>query len=118
MKFAHAKHVMVKNITLKNCKNSHLMEVAAVDGFTVKNSTFKDQVLDTSASVYTYEAIQLDILVNLHFTGYRMEALQMKNVSITSIASSAEIAVLTLTGFAIARICSEHPAMNPETVSA
>ncbi|MCM1106935.1 MAG: right-handed parallel beta-helix repeat-containing protein [Blautia sp.] len=89
IKFAHAKNIKWTNMMVQNCKDSHLAEVAAIDGFTVDSCVFQDQVLDVNttssnaAGTKTYEAIQLDILVKGHFNGYKAEALQMKNVSIT-----------------------------------
>ena len=81
----HATNITVQNCTLRNDVNGHLMETAGVDGLTVTNCTFEDQVLDSSAgSKTTYEAIQLDILQEDHLGGYYSEDLPMKNVSITN----------------------------------
>ncbi|MGN1112426.1 MAG: hypothetical protein ACI4RP_04405 [Acutalibacteraceae bacterium] len=80
VKLAHATDVTVCNMKLSNVKDGHIMEVAGVDGFTVRNCDFSDQLL--SQSTIGYEAIQLDILCQAHFAGYRSEDLPMKNVLI------------------------------------
>lgn len=80
VKLAHATDVTVCNMKLSNVKDGHIMEVAGVDGFTVRNCDFSDQLL--SKSTIGYEAIQLDILCQAHFVGYRSEDLPMKNVLI------------------------------------
>lgn len=83
IKMCHAKNVTLMNATLKNCKNSHLIETAGVDGLTIQNCSFSDQLLSVNATPYTYEAIQLDILLQSHISGYLSEALPLRNVTIT-----------------------------------
>lgn len=80
VKLAHASDVTVCNMKLSNVKDGHIMEVAGIDGFTVRNCDFYDQLLSNSR--IGYEAIQLDILCQAHFVGYRSEDLPMKNVLI------------------------------------
>ena len=83
IKLAHAKTVTVKNATFSNTYNAHIMEVAGVNGLTVSNCTFSDQELvGTDSATLQYEAIQLDILVKGHFSGYTYEDLATKNVTI------------------------------------
>ncbi len=85
IKGVHVKNFTLKNMTIENTHNSHLMEVAGIDGLTIDGCTFKNQDLDTKEKAditNTYEAIQLDIPVRKHIEGYRSEALQMKNVKI------------------------------------
>ena len=82
IKFAHATNITLINQKLSNITNGHIMEVAGVDGLTVKNCSFSDQFL--TGSTEGYEAIQLDILVQKHFPTYRSEDLPMKNVLIES----------------------------------
>lgn len=77
VKVAHAKNFTLKNLSVQNTKDAHLMEVAGVDGFTLSNCTFKDQVL---ASTKLYEAIQFDFLISDHMTGYALETLTNKNI--------------------------------------
>ena len=60
IKVAHAKNFVMKNITFQNEQNGHIMEIAGVDGFTVKGCEFKDHRMDPDE--VGYEAIQLDIL--------------------------------------------------------
>ena len=44
IKLAHAKNVLLKNVTVKNNRNTHMIETAAIDGFTVTGCNFSDQV--------------------------------------------------------------------------
>lgn len=77
IKVAHAKNFTLKNLSLQNTKDAHLMEVAGVDGFTLSKCTFKDHVLSSSK---LYEAIQFDFLIPGHITGYAYETLTNKNI--------------------------------------
>ena len=81
LKFAHARNLTLKNTKLSNVKDGHIMEVAGIDGFTVKDCSFSDQILTPGTSI-GYEAIQLDTLVQWHFVTYRSEDIPMKNVLI------------------------------------
>ena len=81
IKVTHASNFRMSGTEVTNVKNAHIMEVAAVDGFTVQNCTFKNQVLDVDEA--GYEAIQLDIPKDGHIIGCRSEALAVRNVSIT-----------------------------------
>ena len=83
IKICHTQNITLMNATLKNCSNSHLMEIAGNNGITIQNCNFADQALSTSAKPYTYEAIQLDILLESHLSGYLSEDLPLKNVKIT-----------------------------------
>ena len=56
------------------------MEIAGIDGFAVKNCSFKNQHMDSEK--IGYEAIQLDILKKGHIYDCRSEALPMNNVRI------------------------------------
>ncbi|MEE0061378.1 MAG: Ig-like domain-containing protein [Acutalibacteraceae bacterium] len=80
VKFAHGTNISIINTTMRNVNNGHIMEVAGIDGFTVKNCSFSDQTLDSA--LIGYEALQLDVLVQSHFVGYRSEDIPMKNVLI------------------------------------
>ena len=84
-KVGHASNVSFTGTTFKSNK-VHLMEIAAVNGLTMKNCTFKDQ--EITQSNLTYEAIQVDILVKDHFIGYRAEDLPCKNITIDSCSFS------------------------------
>ena len=79
-KISHAKNYVMKNVTLKNNKNAHMMEVAAVDGFTAEGCNFYDQLMDTGN--VGYEVIQFDVLKYGNIGGCRSEDLCMKNVLI------------------------------------
>lgn len=81
IKAAHAKNFAMTDVTLKNVKNSHMMEVAGVDGFFVKNCVFDSQILDRETSdEVCYEAVQLDVLKAGHIVNCRSEDLGMKNI--------------------------------------
>lgn len=80
VKVTHARNFRMAGVMLCNLKNAHMMEIAAVDGFTVRNCTFRDQLLDVNG--VGYEAIQLDICKVGHIVGARSEALNMRNVHI------------------------------------
>ncbi len=83
IKAAHASDFTMKNITVMNVRNAHLIEVAGINGMNLIDCTFKNQELDAEdfAKAAKYEGIQLDILESTnHMTGYRSEDLPMKNV--------------------------------------
>ncbi len=80
IKVAHAKNFIMKDVTVKNAKNYHMMEVAGVDGFTLDGCEFSNQELDKEASPLCYEAVQLDVLISKHIVNCRSEDLPMKNV--------------------------------------
>ena len=81
LKLAHGKNITLSGLTVCNTRDYHLCEFAAIDGLTVDNCTFKDQVL-TDDDETTYEAIQLDVLAPAHFESYEFQSLPMKNVTI------------------------------------
>lgn len=78
LKIAHAKNYFMKGVRVQNNNNSHMMEVAGVDGFTVTGCSFLNQTLDKNSD--GYEAIQLDVLYNTNLTNCRNEDLSMRNV--------------------------------------
>ena len=68
MRFAHCKNVTLKNLTIKNIKNSHHMELAASKDFTIVNCTFTGYKRNGAGDG---EAIQIDPLHNTeHFPSY------------------------------------------------
>ncbi len=79
LKFAHAENLTLKNTKLQNCSDSHMMEVAGIDGFTLSGCSFLNQTLDVTKEK-TYEAVQIDVLKKGNFSEYRSEDLCMKNV--------------------------------------
>lgn len=80
IKAFHTKGFTMEGVTLLNEKEGHMMEFAGVDGLTVRDCTFKDQLL--TPGNYGYEAIQLDVLHPFHITNGRCEDLPMSNVLI------------------------------------
>lgn len=80
IKVTHATNFLMTGTEVCNLKNAHMIEAAAVNGFTIRNCSFKNQVLD--AGEVGYEAIQLDIPKYGHIVGCRSEALNMKNVRV------------------------------------
>lgn len=79
LKIAHTRNFTMKNITVQNTTDAHLMEVAGVNGLTVRNCTFKDQTLVKTSY---YEAIQFDYLITGHFKGFKTEDLALQNIII------------------------------------
>ena len=77
IKIAHAKNITLKNLTVRDNRDSHMIETAGIDGFTVSGCTFYDQI---SAYKDGYEVIQLDVMKSGNFNGYRAEDLSMRNV--------------------------------------
>lgn len=82
MKAAHAKNVAFNNVVFKNARDSHLVEVAGIDGLRFIGCTFQDQTRNNAnaAKAMSPEALQIDILNKTHFPTYRAEDLTMKNV--------------------------------------
>ncbi|MCD8078609.1 MAG: right-handed parallel beta-helix repeat-containing protein [Lachnospiraceae bacterium] len=90
LKVAHASNFTLKNCTVQNTLDAHLMEVAGVKGLTITGCTFKNQPVTASASAgegdsatVCYEAIQLDILIEEHLVGYVSEPLNCQDVVIS-----------------------------------
>lgn len=79
-KAAHCSNISLKGVTMRNNK-AHLTEIAAVNGISFENCSFQDMVIRNNGTL-TYEAIQVDILVNDHFNTYRMEDLPCKKVKV------------------------------------
>lgn len=80
LKAAHATNFTIQSTNFKNVNNSHIMEIAGINGFAVKGCTFKNQHMNSEK--IGYEAIQLDILKEGHIYDCRSEALAMNNVRI------------------------------------
>ena len=81
VKVTHARDFSMTGTELRNIRNAHMMEVAAVDGFVIQNCFFKNHRLDVNE--VGYETIQLDVAKDGHIIGCRSEALPIRNVSIT-----------------------------------
>ena len=82
-KIAQVQTITIKYATFKNTKKGHLMEVAGVNGLTIDNCVFQNQIIPAKGNK-VYEAIQFDVLVNSHMKGYRYQDLATKNVTITN----------------------------------
>lgn len=80
LKVVHSKNFVMKNLTIQNNKNAHMMEVAGVDGFTTVGCKLYNQVLESNTG--SYEAIQFDVLKSGNMQGCRSEDLCIKNVLI------------------------------------
>lgn len=78
IKVAHARRFTMRGMTLRNEHQGHMMEVAAVDGFTAQDCRFTDQLLDVGG--VGYEAIQFDILHPNHMVNCRAEDLNMRDI--------------------------------------
>lgn len=81
VKAGHVSNLSMKNVTVKNTHNAHLMEVAGVKGLKVTGCKFQNMVSDSKGITFN-EAIQLDILYPKHMPGYRAETLNNENVVI------------------------------------
>lgn len=81
IKLAHGKNIKIKNVTVRNTRDGHLMEVAGVKGLTIEGCVFRDQ-MQVSRSEDIAEALQVDILNQKHMPGYRSEDLPMKDITI------------------------------------
>ncbi len=77
----HAKNVTFENVTFQNSYNTHMIEVGAINGYTMRGCIFKNQT-GTAEKMQSEsdEAVQLDVLQDYHLSGFRPEDLAMKNV--------------------------------------
>ncbi|MCD8200395.1 MAG: right-handed parallel beta-helix repeat-containing protein [Coriobacteriaceae bacterium] len=82
MKVAHTANFTMSGTTLQKTRNAHLMEVAGVKNLKITGCKFKNQKIKKKAADFYYEAIQIDILQKTHFTGYRLQDLPNKNITI------------------------------------
>lgn len=80
LKLGHARNVMMRNVTIKNTRNAHMMEIAAVDGLIMTGCTFDTQALDPGKA--GEEAVQLDVCQKNHMNHYLNEDLPLQNVTI------------------------------------
>lgn len=82
----HARNVTLDGLTLIGGGCVHQMEVAAIDGFYVRNCTFLDhgKSADSTTNFQKQESIQLDMpYSNLVYPGVYQDGTPMKNVEIT-----------------------------------
>ena len=82
IRMAHTKNVTLEKCTLKGGGCEHQIEVAAIDGFTVKNCTFRDaKPINKNGN---NEALQLDMPCSSNtFKGVVLDGTPMKNVLVT-----------------------------------
>lgn len=84
IRIAHATNVTIEGITLTGGGCAHQMEVAAIDGFYVRNCTFKDFGVSKVDDPDKQEALQLDIPCSSDvFKETYEDGTVMKNVEIT-----------------------------------
>ena len=84
IRMAHATNVTLDSVTITGGGCAHQMEVAAIDGFYVKNCTFKDFGVSKTDDPDKQEALQLDIPCSSDvFKGVYTDGTVMKNVEIT-----------------------------------
>ena len=77
LKFGHAKNVLMRNVMVTNNGNSHMMEIAAVDGLSIIGCHFIDQI---AYATDAYEAVQIDVLKEGNLDGYRSEDLSVNHI--------------------------------------
>ncbi len=82
LRMAHAKNITFDGCILSGGGCAHQMEMAAIDGFTVKNCTFRD--MKGNGTSEKQEALQLDIPCSAYvFKGVELDGTPMKNVNIS-----------------------------------
>lgn len=87
IRIAHAKNILLDRVTLQNGNNLHYVEVAGVDGFTMKDCNIygRDSLSTVNTKNRSIEAVQLDVLHDesrmKNFGNY--DDTPMKNVLIT-----------------------------------
>ena len=88
IKMAHGKNITLKNVTLKNGMDLHYVEVAGIDGFTMKGCKIEGLENKSTAdnSKKQIEAVQFDVLHDesrmANFAKY--DDTPMKNITITN----------------------------------
>lgn len=84
MRAAHGQNLTLKNVTFKNVKDSHHIEMAACKKVTVTGCTFSD-FYGIRGSHQNIEALQFDIMHNEgHFSNYgKFDDTPCKNIKVT-----------------------------------
>lgn len=83
IRIAHAKNITLEDVTVSGGACAHQIEVAAINGFYVKNCTFKNLKLKKNTTD-KQEALQLDIPCSTEvFRNVYLDGTVMKNVEIT-----------------------------------
>ncbi len=62
IKMAHGANITFRNTTIRNITDAHLLELAAIDGITIENCHFLNQVSQLGENEDANEAIQFDVL--------------------------------------------------------
>jgi parallel beta-helix repeat protein len=84
IRMAHATNLTFDSVTFSGGSGKHQVEVAAINGFTVKNCVFKDFHGTSGNSRLTCEALQIDIPTSeTNYPGAYQDGTPMKNVEIT-----------------------------------
>lgn len=82
IRMAHSKNITFEKCTFSGGGCAHQVEVAAIDGFTVKNCTFKE--MKGNGTKEKQEALQFDIPCSKYvFDGVVLDGTPMKNVTVT-----------------------------------
>ena len=81
MRFAHCKNVLLKDMTIKNDRNSHHMEIGAANNMTLDNVTFSGYQRTKNT---TGEAVQIDpVHHGEHFKAYQLlDDTPCKNITV------------------------------------
>ncbi|MBQ5430225.1 MAG: right-handed parallel beta-helix repeat-containing protein [Lachnospiraceae bacterium] len=81
MRMGHGKKLTVKKVTLDGGGGIHQLELASIDGITVKDCTFKN--LKFRSGENKQEALQFDVTCNTSvFPDYVMDATPTKNIKV------------------------------------
>lgn len=84
IRIAHASNVTLDGVTVQGGGCAHQIEVAAIDGFYVKNCVFRDLKELGAGNTDKQEALQLDIPCSQSvYPGYRSDGTVMRNVEVT-----------------------------------
>jgi parallel beta-helix repeat protein len=84
IRMAHATNLTFDSVTFSGGGGKHQVEVAAINGFTVKNCVFKNFHGTSGNSKLTCEALQIDIPTSdTNYPGAYQDGTPMKNVEIT-----------------------------------
>lgn len=84
IRIAHASHVTLDGVTVQGGGCAHQIEVAAIDGFYVRNCVFQDLEELGAGNTDKQEALQLDIPCSQSvYPGYCSDGTVMRNVEVT-----------------------------------
>ena len=88
MRFAHCNNVTIKDVTIKNNKNSHHLEIAASENFVIDSCKFSGYKRTNSGDG---QAIQIDLMhSSSHFPSYsKYDDTPCKNITVMNCAFSS-----------------------------